>query len=291
MKYKYELQKGSKHIHCPSCQKKTFKCYVFTGANIPVDANVYGRCERINSCQYHRYPDGNNDNDKSFVAPVPRPTPPKRKNYSVIPKNVVERSFCEFKNNNFFLWLVKMFGQDVAFKLQEKYNIGTSKSGGTIFWQQDKDGKFRTGKLIYYNLDGKRNREKGHTRYVHKMINPKFELLQVFFGEHLIPECDKPIALCEGEKTAIVMSQLNPEYLWIAAGGSNMINSYRLSRLPRLNIVYPDEGQFLLWEKQTQFFKERTMSYEVENAFKRGEVDKGDDILDLYLKNQTVNGK
>ena len=26
--YKYKLETGSKHIICPNCGKKTFKCYV-----------------------------------------------------------------------------------------------------------------------------------------------------------------------------------------------------------------------------------------------------------------------
>ena len=37
-KYNYELQKGSKHIICPNCRKKTFKPYVEAGTNNIVDA-------------------------------------------------------------------------------------------------------------------------------------------------------------------------------------------------------------------------------------------------------------
>ena len=69
-KYKYELQKGSKHILCPVCQKKTFKPYVHAGTNNVVDSMLYGRCERINACGYIRYPTSDDDDDwTDYKAP------------------------------------------------------------------------------------------------------------------------------------------------------------------------------------------------------------------------------
>ena len=44
------------------------------------------------------------------------------------------------------MWLVKLFGQDVALDLQSKYNIGTAKNNGTIFFQQDSEGILGQGK-------------------------------------------------------------------------------------------------------------------------------------------------
>ena len=68
-KYKYELQKGSKHIICPSCKKKTFKPYVDAETGQIVDATIYGRCERINSCRHLKYPE-NGANINDWVAAV-----------------------------------------------------------------------------------------------------------------------------------------------------------------------------------------------------------------------------
>ena len=71
----------------------------------------------------------------------------KHKEPDFIPKEMIEASFNKFRENTFFMWLVKLFGQDVALDLQSKYNIGTAKNNGTIFFfQQDSEGKFRTGK-------------------------------------------------------------------------------------------------------------------------------------------------
>src|SRR5690554_663757 len=140
--YKYELQKGSKHILCPKCQKKTFKPYVRTGTDVIVDSKLFGRCERIQSCRYHRYPDTNDD----WTPPPFVYTPPKPIDY--IPKELMEQSFSQFKNNSFFRYLVKIFGKEKAFELQEQFNIGTAKYGGTIFWQVDGMGRVRTGKVM-----------------------------------------------------------------------------------------------------------------------------------------------
>ena len=278
-KYMYELQKGSRRYLCPKCGKKEFKVYVKTGTNIVVDSERFGRCNRQNSCGYHQYPE-NDANMSDWVAPVYVPEPIKP---DFIPKEMVEASFCKFRENTFFMWLVKLFGQDIAHDLQSKYNIGTAKNNGTVFFQQDSDTKFRTGKVMYYQPNGKRNKNR-NSWYVHRAVKEDFELVQVFFGEHLVKEYpDKPVALAESEKTAILMSVFEPEYTWLASGGANMLNSYRLLRLPRLDLVCPDEGEFDNWKDRTKSFFNREMDGRVEKAFREGKVAKGADILDLIL--------
>ncbi len=284
--YKYELQKGSKHILCPICQKKTFKPYVHSGTNNVVDSMRFGRCERVNSCAYIRYPTNDDGNDwTNYEAPKIAYKPPVP---DFINPDLVRSTFRDFNKNVFFNFLAKTFDLETARTLQEKYNIGTAKHGGTIFWQKDREGKFRTGKVFYYQRNGKRDKQKG-SWYLHKQVKKNFSLVQVFFGEHLIGENpDSPIALCESEKTAILMSILEPKYTWIASGGSNMLNIQRLMRLNRLDFVSPDEGQFELWKEQTAFFKEREMDVRVEKAFRNEIVEKGDDILDLYLRKKEL---
>ena len=284
-KYKYALEAGSKHIICPNCGKKTFKCYVDVNTGERVNPAKYGRCERTNSCCYHQYPE-NGASMSDWVAPV---YVPEYKEPDFIPKEMIEASFNQFRKNTFFMWLVKLFGQDVAMDLQSKYNIGTAKNNGTIFFQQDSEGRFRTGKVMYYQNNGKRNKNR-NSWYVHNEVKENFELVQVFFGEHLIKENpDKPVALVESEKTAILMSVFEPEYTWLASGGANMLNSYRLLRLPRLDLVSPDEGEFDNWKDRTKSFFNRQMDGRVEKAFREGKVSKGADILDLILIEKGLN--
>ena len=276
MDYRYSLMKGSKKFICPACgdKKKTFVPYVDKNKNI-VDVEKYGRCERINSCGYLKYPDTKPNEwvrkEPAYIAPHP---------VDYVSQEIVERTFNNFKANTFFQYLIRMFGKETAFELQSLYNIGTSRTGGTIFWQQDRKGRFRTGKVINYKPDGHRDKEK-YTWFVHKKIRNDFNYVQCFFGLHLTTS-EKPVALCESEKTAVMMSVYQPEFTWIASGGSEMLSTIRLAELPRLDKVFADNGQFAKWEKATRNFNGRQMDVTVDNAVKNGLIEDGSDILDLY---------
>jgi hypothetical protein len=281
-KFKYSLQKGSKHVICPNCQKKTFKRYVdnITGE---IAGEMYGRCERINSCGYNRYPKleaWEKDDLNSWTPPAPQP--PKPLDY--IPKDLVSATFNQYKTNVFYMWLVKLFGIDKADNLRTDYNIGTAKGGGTIFWQEDRNGNIRTGKVMYYHPNGKRIKER-NSWFLHSRIKEDFNYRQCFFGLHLTTP-DKPVALCESEKTAILMSVFMPEYTWVASGGSEMLNLQRLNELPRLDMVFPDNGQFEKWEQKTRIFANRQMDLSVDRAVENGLISEGDDILDLWFAKQ-----
>ena len=282
--FRFHLKKGGKKLTCPSCGKKgVFVPYVDENNNI-VDAEKWGRCERVNSCCYQEYPKlkGN-----EWTMPIVRksiivaPTPTE-----YVEKDLVEMtSFRDFIHNVFFMYLVKMFGRETAFELQEKYNIGTASNGGTIFWQQDDKGRFRTGKVIYYNANGKRNHDR-KSWFVHTKIKQNFTYQQCFFGLHLV-DGTKPVALCESEKTAVMMSVYQPDFVWLASGGSEMLSPLRLAELKRLDKVFADNGQFDKWKEKTRNY-ERQMDVTVDRAVTDGLLEKGSDILDLVLMNKTL---
>ena len=77
MDYRYSLRKNGKKITCPSCGREgEFVPYVDENNNV-VDAEKYGRCERINSCGYIMYPKSKKGDDWKptvKVQPPPRPT-------------------------------------------------------------------------------------------------------------------------------------------------------------------------------------------------------------------------
>lgn len=278
MDYRYSLMKGSKKFICPACgdKKKTFVPYVDKNNNI-IDVEKYGRCERINSCGYLKYPDTKSNEwirkEPAYIAPQP---------IDYVAQEIVERTFNNFKANTFFQYLIRMFGKETAFELQSLYNIGTSRTGGTIFWQQDRKGRFRTGKVIYYNPNGKRNHDR-KSWFVHGKIKADFNFQQCFFGLHLT-DSEKPVALCESEKTAIMMSVFSPEFTWIASGGSEMLGTIRIAELPRLDKVFADNGQFAKWEEKTRNFAGRQMDVTVDRAVADGIITPGSDVLDLVLE-------
>ena len=77
-----------------------------------------------------------------------------------------------------------------------------------------------------------------------------------------------------------------PEYTWVASGGSEMLNLQRLNELPRLDMVFPDNGQFEKWERKTRIFANRQMNLSVDKAVKDGLIGEGDDVLDLWFAKQ-----
>lgn len=272
--YRYSLKKGSKHEKCPNCGKKSFKRYVDTQTGQDA-GEKYGRCEKINSCGYILYP--KLDKDAKYEPKTHEFAPLKPVEY--VPIEIVEATFNEYRSNIFFQYLRTTFGAIVATELIEKYNIGTAKHGGTIFWQEDRQGRFRTGKVMYYTPNGKRDKER-KSWFTHSKIKPDFNYQQCFFGLHLV-SAEKPVALCESEKTAVMMSVYQPEYTWIASGGSEMINVQRLMELPRLDKVFADNGQFEKWAQKTKIFDTRQMDVTVDLAVDSGILEIGSDILDL----------
>ena len=53
--FKYSLDQSSKKFLCPNCNKKTFVKYIETETgNFLTDQ--FGRCDRANSCNYHKVP-------------------------------------------------------------------------------------------------------------------------------------------------------------------------------------------------------------------------------------------
>ena len=62
---------------------------------------------------------------------------------------------------------------------------------------------------------------------------------------------DKPIALVESEKTAIICSGLMPQYLWLATGGKSQLSQEKLSVLAgRKTIAFPDIDGYEEWKKK-----------------------------------------
>ena len=292
--YRYQLEKynGMKtRYRCPSCEKsKKFTRYIDTLTNEYLHPNV-GICNRKNKCGYHYSPkqyfqDNNISNKSNFSIPLPK-KPPKPKT-SYFNKNDMNKSVSSNKPNFFVDFLIDLWSEETAHKLVRKYNIGTSTRwvGATTFWQQDINGKVRTGKIMLYNpLTGKRVKSH-YPRWEHKT---GFNLEQCLFGEHLINEDkDKPIAICESEKTAVICSEYIPQFIWLATGGISNLSPSKTKVLKGRNIVlFPDVGGYDIWNNKISEFTSlatfRTSTLLEKNATDQERED-GLDIADYLLR-------
>ena len=81
-------------------------------------------------------------------------------------------------------------------------------------------------------------------------LDESWQFTQCLFGEHLLPQHpDKPIALVESEKTAIICSGLMPQYLWLATGGKSQLSQEKLSAA-EIDITVSDILQRYATEEQ-----------------------------------------
>ncbi|MEI6882206.1 MAG: DUF6371 domain-containing protein [Bacteroidota bacterium] len=231
-KYILEPYKGmNTRYRCPSCQQwdKTFSLYIDLETGEHINPTV-GRCNRESNCGYHYTPKQYyQDNNISYdttkpKAYKPRPVTPQPKPISFIPDEVFKTSLKAYETNHFVKFLINLFGVEVCNQLVSRYFIATSKhwDGATVFWQIDTQGKVRTGKIMLYNpTTGKRIKKPfNHINWVHTLLKTQdFELRQCLFGEHLLIDKTKPVAIVESEKTAVIASVYFPEFIWLAFGG------------------------------------------------------------------------
>ena len=273
---------------CPNCGKKTFTRYIDTQNNDFINSDV-GMCSRLIKCSYHlppkKYFDNNNVTlDNSFYTkPIVRTKP-----ISYIDKSLFYNSLNH--TNNFILFLESLFDKSIVKEVTEKYNIGTSNhwQGSTVFWQVDTNQNIRSGKVLLYNkATGKR---KKYTNWMHSVFKIEgFNLKQCLFGEHLISQdLNKPIAIVESEKTAIISSIYLPDFIWLASGGLTSLNKEKTKVLKgRKVILFPDLNCFDKWQEKIPQLSQ-DVKYIVSDLLKDNTTDKeklqGLDIADYLIK-------
>lgn len=278
---------STRHV-CPSCKtKQSFTLYLDGNTDQPIHPTV-GKCNREIKCGYHYtprhffidHPEKNNKqskkqskkhstkskpaisrtsnkysrDEKQSTAPV---------NIGFIPYRYVKQSASY--NSHFVRFLCDYFPKDKIQNVVEDYALGATKKKGVIFWQIDINGKIRTGKIMQYNpRTGKRIKNRsGAINWVHNKLKYKdpdyanFNLCQCYFGEHLLRLYpDKPVAIVEAEKTAIITSMIIPQYNWLATGNLNGLNIEKSKVLENRSVVlYPDAGCYEKWQKKMQQIK------------------------------------
>ena len=153
------------------------------------------------------------------------------------------------------------------------YRLGASRQGGVIFWQIDQEGRVRDGKVMYYLPDCHRNKAHKPTwvsyllRRRDPFPNAAHETSHCFFGLHLVSEkhatlgtdpsvqqsekrkvksekCNPhccTVAVVEAEKTAVILSELYPQYIWLASGGLGEVQPDKFRALRGCKVIlFPD---------------------------------------------------
>lgn len=281
--YRYTLDKSSRKFICPTCSKKRFVRYIDNENNQYCD-EIYGRCDREQSCGYSLLP-------KQNFPIKTQSTPLKITPTSYISHQTFENTLQKYDINPFVSYLYSRFENNDVKSAIERYNIGTAEyqNGSTIFWQIDTNKRVRTGKVMKYNKgNGKRIRGSHNTiNWAHSLLKIKdFNLEQCLYGIHLIDSEISQVAIVEAEKTAIIMSILRPQVIWLATGSLRGFKYGLLKNLITMEIIaFPDKGAFPEWKKTSKQLNEKGFNIRVSSILEDNSMlGDGDDIIDALEK-------
>lgn len=132
-----------------------------------------------------------------------------------------------------------------------RYRLGMSRDGGVIFWQIDEHDVTHDGKIMYYREDCHRDHDHRPSWVSYQlrragMLPQDWKSEHCLFGLHQLAPHTAPEGACivESEKTAVIMSEVKPEYIWLATGGKTELNVARLKPLAgRRVILFPDTDE------------------------------------------------
>ena len=140
----------------------------------------------------------------------------------------------------------------------ERYRLGRSRDGGVIFWQIDEEGRTRDGKIMYYREDCHRDKSR-HPSWASARLKAYYgydgdlPVDRCLFGLHLLGVVGGAVCVVEAEKTAVIMSEVYPQYVWMAAGGLSALSAEKLRPLRDHKVVLfpdtdPDGTTYACWK-------------------------------------------
>ena len=144
-----------------------------------------------------------------------------------------------------------------------RYRLGRSKDDAVIYWQIGQLGTVYDGKLMWYGPDCHRLKSRNATwvSFLMKkhcgLPQDAFQSTHVFFGTHLLRTVSGTVCLVEAEKSAIILSELYPQYIWLAAGGLFELQLSKFYALMRFKVILipdtdPDGKAYTLWYETAQ---------------------------------------
>ncbi len=315
-----ETYKGTKsRFTCPNCNSHgVFVRYVADDGSYLSDE--VGRCNRENKCGYHYKP-------KQFFADNPerkiglkfgKRRKQSRVNYGFTAKNVSQRTesqqksfdFIPFEHlkatlgnydqNAFVQFLIELFPDciDEIKSVLKAYLVGTYPDyhgSYTCFPSVDKQMRVCKAKLIRFDAEtGKRLKDIGDTSSLPSKLKLKeeFNYKQLFFGEHLLTKYpNKPVAIVESEKSAIIGSLCFPKFIWLASGSKQWLKADRLQRLGNRSIIlYSDADGYNAWQQIATDARRQGLDVKLSSLIERRATDEqkaeGFDLADYLIQEQ-----
>ena len=291
--YRYGLKHYHRHADkpaCPACGKNhKFSEYIDLRTGQPVGPGV-GKCERINHCQYHvtpseyfsQHPEARYGYH-SQATPVFKPRPEEVRHY--LPDTHLEPYTQPYTASALGRWLqTKAPSAEALERVAKTFSLTANLTQGIIFWYIDHTGRRCQGKMAWYSPDGHRTSSfntVSSDMAKRRLLPEGIAMQQCLYGAQQLPHRPTDTAIIvESEKTAIVMSMLQPQYVWLATGGCSGLNTYVVRPLfGRRVVLIPDSGCLEKWQKVMA----KTKSIDYTFYTKLEEYPPNTDILDIML--------
>ena len=206
----------------------------------------------------------------NWTPPPQKPVPPPPPALEMKREWVRELMQVDYNQNVFTLWFGRLPWSDEQRKRIRQtlwqYCVGCYKDGRVVFWQIDHDGIPRAAKLMRYEPDGHRYKEKhgekNSTGWLYNQDGYRQEckpdehtILKPLFGSHLLKRYpDAKVNVVESEKTALIMANYygHPEsQLWLACGGLKFLKIESMQPLidqGRQVWLWPDKDGVKGWQ-------------------------------------------
>ncbi len=307
-----ETYKGIKSRHtCPACNSKgVFVRYQDERGEYL--SNDVGRCNRESKCGYHYKPKqyfADNPTVSKFVKNrvrygaqntnqnVNNCLQNQTETFDFIAPEYLKKTLGNYDRNAFVQFLFHLFPDccEEILSILKMYFVGTH-DDYTCFPQIDRLNRVCKAKLIRFNpATGKRLKGEYDTSSLPAKLKLKenFNYKQIFFGEHLLTKYpDKPVAIVEAEKTAIIASLCFPEFVWLGSNSKTWLKVERLQRLGNRQIIlYPDADGFELWQTIATDARRLGLDVKVSNLIENHataeQKTNGYDLADYLINQQT----
>lgn len=218
-------------------------------------------------------------------VPISRPAIVYTPSYHFIEPDIIKR--LQGQRNTFIDFLLTLFDKPKVAAAVERYRIGGDSSGRTIFPNLDQEGRCVGGAVIPYLVNGHRDKSRGASN-IHAELKKKDKTLppqgdQVLFGSHLLrlyPTAS--VGVVESQKSAVILSILHPNVLWLATAGMTNFNERLLAPIyDRNTIAYPDVNGVQVW---TQRAKDLPFKNIRVSDWWRYAQDEKEDICDVVIR-------
>lgn len=219
-------------------------------------------------------------------VPISRPMAVYEPTYNYISPDIVKR--LQGQRNTFVDFLHTLFDDSPKVDAGvERYCIGGDSHGRTIFPNLDQEGRCVGGAVIPYLPNGHRDKSKGasniHAELKRKDKTHPTQADQVLFGSHLLrlyPSAS--VGVVESQKSAVILSIIYPDVVWLATAGMTNFNERLLAPIYDRNVVcYPDFNGVQEWTERAKQLPFKNIRI---SDWWRYAQDEKEDITDVVIR-------